>query len=160
MPPSLTLNFFFFFFFNLFANMSVFSLFHALLGLSPPFPSLFSPSLENNQNRRLSFQSLLNSLRLHLSLFLPHTSVSLPPTKQIRQIGDGHGLSTKTNENNHFRLPTNNRLFSQRNRLISRYFVAIFFKEEINKPAKPGTLTTIQAISRKNKFPIYYVLNR
>ena len=125
MPSPLTLIFFFFFL-NLFANISVFSLFHALLCLSPLFPSLFSPSLENNQNRRLSFQSLLNSLRLHLSLFLFHTSVSLHPTKQIRQTGDGHGLSTKTNENNHFRLPTNIRLFSQRNTLISRYFVAIF----------------------------------
>ena len=75
MPPPLTLIFFFL---NLFTNISVFSLFHALLCLSPPFPSLFSPSLENNQNRRLSFQSLLN-FYVSISLFFSPTLQSLFP---------------------------------------------------------------------------------
>ena len=149
MPPPLTLIFFFFK--SLHKHICFQSLSCTLMSLSPLSQSLFS--ISRKQSKQTSLISIsFKFLRLHLSLFLSHTSVSLPPTKQIRlpptkqirQTGDGHGLSTKTNENNHFRLPTNNRLFSQRNRLISRYFVAIFCKEEINKPSKP----------------ILYVLNR
>lgn len=118
MPPPLTFNFFFFQFSSQ-AYLFLVSFMHSYVSL-PTF--------------LVSFLHLSKTIKIFKfstspSLFFSPTLQSLfpQPNRSIRQTEDGHGLSTKTNENNHFRLPRNNRLFSQRNRLISRYFVAIFF---------------------------------
>ena len=88
--------------------------------VSTPPLSIFSPSPKTNRKRLLSV-NLFYILYISISLFFsPSPSLSFAKKKKKKDSANKrwHGLSGKTNENDHFQLPTNNILLSQRSRSI------------------------------------------
>ena len=105
---------------------------------SPPLPLVSFPHLLK-QIEKDSFQLIYftHSLHLHLTLFLfLPTPQSLFCTKKKKNSTNKrwHGLLGKTNENDHFQLPTNNILLSQRSRSIFSHLQQNIVGKKLTNP--------------------------